>query len=90
MGGALMVTLLAFALTPRAGKKPWAAELFALPIRQDIDKKLIVGGMLFGIGWALAGYCPGPALSSLLTGGMDAIAFIIAMLVGMVVAKKLA
>ncbi len=89
MGGAMMVTLIAFALTPRAGKKPWAAEMFALPTRQDIDKKLVGGGMLFGIGWALAGYCPGPALSSIFTGGMDAAAFVIAMLVGMVVAKKL-
>jgi uncharacterized membrane protein YedE/YeeE len=45
---------------------------------------------LFGIGWALAGYCPGPALSSIFTGGMDTAAFVIAMLVGMVLAKKLA
>jgi uncharacterized membrane protein YedE/YeeE len=88
MSGALMITLLAFALTPRAGKKPWAAEAFALPTRQDIDKKLIAGGVLFGIGWALAGYCPGPALTSMLTGGSDAVTFVVAMLVGMVVAKK--
>jgi uncharacterized protein len=89
VGGALMVTLVAFALTPRAGNKPWATEAFALPTRQDIDKKLIAGGVLFGIGWALAGYCPGPALTSVLTGGIDAIAFVAAMLVGMVAAKKL-
>jgi uncharacterized protein len=90
MGGALMVTLIAFAFTPRTGNKPWAAEAFALPTRQDIDTKLIAGGVLFGIGWALAGYCPGPALTSVLTGGIDAIAFVVAMLVGMVAAKKLA
>jgi uncharacterized membrane protein YedE/YeeE len=88
MGGALMVMIVAFALTPRTGKKPWAAEVFALPTRHDIDKKLIAGGVLFGIGWALAGYCPGPALASVLTSGMDAVAFVGAMLVGMVVAKK--
>jgi uncharacterized protein len=90
MGGALLVTGVAFALTPRAGNKPWAAEMFALPTRQDIDKKLITGGVLFGIGWALAGYCPGPALTSVFTGGLDAVAFVVAMLVGMVAAKKLA
>jgi uncharacterized protein len=88
MGGALMVTLIAFALTPRTGNKPWAAEAFALPTRQDIDTKLIAGGVLFGIGWALAGYCPGPALASVFTGGLDAVAFVAAMLVGMVAAKK--
>jgi uncharacterized protein len=88
MGGALAVTLLAFVLTPRAGKKPWAAQQFALPTRQDIDKKLIIGSVLFGIGWALAGYCPGPALASVFTGGIDAIAFVGAMLGGMFIAKK--
>jgi uncharacterized protein len=89
MGGALLVTFVAFLFTPRAGKKPWAAQVFTLPDRRDIDSRLIAGSLLFGIGWGLAGYCPGPALASVLTGGMDAIAFVVAMLVGMIAAKQL-
>jgi uncharacterized protein len=88
MGGALLVTLLAFTLTPAKGNKPWAANGFSLPTRQDIDAKLVIGALQFGIGWALAGYCPGPALASVFTGGVDAITFVIAMGVGMWVAKR--
>ena len=89
MGGALLVTLIAFAVTPRAGNKPWAAPRFELPTRKDIDGKLLGGAALFGIGWGLVGYCPGPALASLLSGGMDVLVFSAALVVGMVVAKKL-
>jgi uncharacterized protein len=87
MGGAMAVTLIAFAVTPKAGRKPWAASQFALPTRKDVDRNLIVGSLLFGMGWALAGYCPGPALSSILTGGADALTFVAAMAVGMWAAK---
>lgn len=90
MGGALLVTLLAFAISPRAGHTPWAGGRFELPTRKDIDAKLLIGAVLFGIGWGLAGYCPGPALASVITGGLDALAFVVAMLVGMWVAKKYA
>lgn len=91
MGGALMVTLIAFAITPRLtheSGKPWFEEMFHLPTRNDIDGKLVMGGILFGIGWGLAGYCPGPALASLLVGGVDVLAFCTAMLAGMWAAKK--
>jgi uncharacterized protein len=87
MGGALMVTLLAFAITPRRSR-PWASEKFHLPTTKDIDLKLLLGAALFGIGWGLAGYCPGPGLASLLSGGLDALAFVIALLVGMWGAKR--
>jgi uncharacterized protein len=89
MGGALIVTLIAFKISPAQGRKPWAAETFSIPSRRDIDAKLVIGAALFGIGWALAGYCPGPALASVLTGGFDAIAFTGAMLAGMIAAKKI-
>jgi uncharacterized protein len=89
MGGALLVTLLAFAITPRAGNKPWAAARFELPTRKDIDSKLLLGAALFGIGWGLVGYCPGPALASLLSGGVDVLVFTGALAVGMILAKKL-
>ncbi|MDO8458862.1 MAG: YeeE/YedE family protein [Burkholderiaceae bacterium] len=89
MGGAVMVTLVAFAMTPRLGRKPWAAATFELPTRQDIDFKLMAGAALFGIGWGLSGYCPGPALASLLSGGVDVLVFVAAMLVGLLAAKRL-
>lgn len=87
MGGALLVTVVAFRLTPQKQLKPWHADRFELPVRKDIDAPLVVGGVLFGAGWGLAGYCPGPALASVLTGGLDALVFTSAMLAGMVVAK---
>jgi uncharacterized membrane protein YedE/YeeE len=89
MGGALAVTLIGFALTPRsANAKPWFDQVFHIPTKKEIDRKLILGGVLFGIGWGLAGYCPGPALASLLVGGVDVLAFVAAMLGGMWAAKK--
>jgi uncharacterized protein len=87
MGGALCVTLLTFALQPQQAK-PWFDTKFHLPTRKDIDGKLVAGAALFGIGWGLAGYCPGPALASLLVGGADALIFCAAMLAGMWGAKK--
>lgn len=87
MGGALMVTLVAFWVTPRR-MKPLADERFHLPTRTDVDRNLLVGGAMFGIGWALAGYCPGPALASVLTGGSDILFFVAAMVVGMWGAKR--
>jgi len=90
MGGALLVTLVAFAVTPRTGKRPWFAEKFELPTRKDIDIKLMGGAALFGIGWALAGYCPGPALTSVLVGGTDVLIFIAALIIGMWFATRLA
>lgn len=89
MGGALLVTLVAFAVTPRPGRKPWLAESFQLPTRKDIDARLVLGAALFGIGWGLAGYCPGPALASVLTGGLDALVFVAALAAGMWAAVQL-
>ena len=88
MGGALVVTLIGFAITTRAGNKPWAHVKFELPTRKDVDGKLLTGAALFGIGWGLAGYCPGPALASLLSGGVDILVFMAALVVGMWVAKR--
>ena len=87
MGGALLVTLVAFWITPQR-TKPLADEKFHLPTRTDIDRNLLVGATLFGIGWGLAGYCPGPALASVLTGGSDIAYFAAAMVIGMWAAKR--
>lgn len=87
MGGALMVTLIAFAVTPKMDK-PWADAIFHIPKKTEIDFRLVGGAALFGAGWALAGYCPGPVFASLFTGGVDVLIFAVAMLVGMGVAKR--
>ena len=88
MGGALLVTLVAFWLTPQRSK-PLAADTFELPERTDIDIKLLAGAVLFGVGWGLAGYCPGPAFASLLTGSTDVLIFVLAMLGGMWLANRI-
>ena len=93
MGGALLVTLPAFAVTPSTprhpARRPWLATAFQLPTRNDIDTRLVLGAALFGVGWGLAGYCPGPALASVLTGGAAVAVYVAAMLVGMAVARRL-
>ncbi len=92
MGGALLVTLVAFAVTPpnpqHPARKPWVAPAFQLPTRRDIDTRLVLGAALFGVGWGLVGYCPGPALASLLTGSPAVAVFVAAMLAGMALAKR--
>lgn len=88
MGGALLVTLVAFWFTPRRNK-PLAADTFELPERTDIDIKLLAGAALFGVGWGLAGYCPGPAFASLLTGSTDVLIFVLAMVGGMWLANRI-
>lgn len=84
MGGAISVGLLAFRI---AGGRPTSllGEPMRLPTRNDIDKRLIIGSLVFGVGWGLAGFCPGPALVALGTGSLKAIIFVTAMLTGMAV-----
>ena len=64
MGSALLVTVPGFALARRRAR-PWLAERFRLPTRRDIDARLVLGSLLFGVGWGLVGLCPGPALANL-------------------------
>jgi uncharacterized protein len=87
MGGALLVSLIAFG-SVKTNETPWANAKFELPTRRDIDARLVIGAILFGAGWGIAGFCPGPAFASLLTGGADALYFVVAMLAGMLVAKR--
>lgn len=82
MGGAIAVHALLFRLVTRR-RSPLAAEVFQIPRRRDLTPQLVVGAALFGIGWGLGGYCPGPGLVSLPTLGADALAFVAAMMAGM-------
>ena len=87
MGGALIPMALAWRIQKRM-PSPMAAERFALPTARDLDPRLIGGAALFGIGWGIAGYCPGPALANLAHAG-EAIAFVGAMLAGSQLARLL-
>ena len=89
MAGAVVISLLAFSLTPYASVRPWFAPSFVLPRRSGVDGRLVFGAILFGVGWGLSGYCPGPALASLLTGQIDTAIFVLAMLPGMWLARKI-
>jgi uncharacterized membrane protein YedE/YeeE len=84
MGGAILVGLFAFRL---AGKRARAflGGAMHLPQRRDVDNRLVGGSLLFGIGWGLAGFCPGPALVSFASGVDQAAVFVAAMLGGMLV-----
>jgi uncharacterized protein len=84
MGGAILVGFFAFALAGRRGKT-FLGGAMHLPHRRDIDNRLVGGSLLFGIGWGLAGFCPGPALVALASGADKAAIFVAAMLGGMVV-----
>ena len=84
MGGAILVGFFAFALAGRRGKTFLGGALH-LPQRRDIDNRLVLGSLVFGIGWGLAGFCPGPALVSFASGVDKAAIFVAAMLAGMVV-----
>ena len=87
MGGALLVSVPGFAWVRRRGHSVCDDALPAQPATR-IDTRLLIGSALFGIGWGIAGYCPGPALANLAHAG-DAIAFVIAMLAGSQLARLL-
>lgn len=84
MLGAISVSFFAFRIAKKREYSLLGAKI-SLPTMQDIDVKLITGASVFGIGWAIAGYCPGPAIASLLTTSKDAGTFVLAMLVGMAI-----
>jgi uncharacterized membrane protein YedE/YeeE len=88
MAGALLVALPGFAWVRRRGAAA-CGDALHLPTVTRIDARLIGGSLLFGIGWGIAGYCPGPALANLAHGAPDAIAFVLAMLAGSQLARLL-
>lgn len=81
MGGAVLVGLLGFGAATRRGRTLFGQAL-QLPSRRDIDPRLVLGSLAFGVGWGLGGYCPGPALASVTLGGKPLV-FTLAMVGGM-------
>ncbi len=82
MAGAIAVGVIAFRLAARR-QRSWLGEAMRMPTAKHIDRRLVLGSLAFGVGWGLAGFCPGPALVSFATGNSQAIIFVISMLAGM-------
>lgn len=89
MGGGLCVYLPLYhwVIKPRQG--PILAPAFQLPSNTNIDKKLVSGAIVFGMGWGMSGICPGPAITNISGGQTGIILFVIAMLVGMILTNKI-
>lgn len=81
MGGGLAVN---FILTPMIFKqaRPWLADYFRLPAKTEIDRRIVLGGIIFGAGWGLAGYCPGPMITSLSFADSSIVTIVLAYLLG--------
>jgi len=88
MGGALLVTFIGYRYVLKR-PAPLLSDSFKLPTRNDLDLELIGGSALFGVGWGMAGFCPGGALPALGTGVAEVFTFTIALLAGIFVAKSL-
>lgn len=84
MASAVAVGALGFALGSRRTESALGLTM-RMPTARDVDAPLVMGSLTFGIGWGLAGLCPGPALVALATGSREAITFAVAMLVGMAI-----
>jgi len=82
MAGAIAVGLAAFAVARRRTTS-WLGAPLRLPTSRHIDTRLVAGSVLFGIGWGIAGFCPGPALTALGMGEAKAAVFVLAMIAGM-------
>lgn len=82
MASAVAVSALGTILA-RHRDRPLLAPSFQIPSRRDIDGKLIAGSAIFGLGWGLYGYCPGPALAGLTLGARETLGFVVAMVIGM-------
>lgn len=82
MVGAILVGVIAFSLAKKR-RQTFLGDVMQLPTARGIDRRLILGGLTFGVGWGLAGYCPGPAIVSLASGGSKPVLFMAAMVAGM-------
>ena len=82
MGGAIMVGVFAFAVAKKR-TTTFLGGVMRVPTSTHLDKRLVLGSLMFGAGWGLAGFCPGPAMVSMADGQPKALLFVVAMLVGM-------
>ncbi|MFZ4378825.1 MAG: DUF6691 family protein [Polynucleobacter sp.] len=87
MGGAVLVGLAGFYLAGKRSEAFFGGALH-IPTRRDISRPLVIGSFIFGAGWGIAGFCPGPALVALGAGHLKAIAFVIAMFAGMLLCER--
>jgi uncharacterized membrane protein YedE/YeeE len=83
MGGAIGVGVFAFALAKKRSRS-LLGQTFDWPASEQIDRRVVLGSVVFGVGWGLAGFCPGPALVSLAAGQEKALYFVGAMIFGMI------
>lgn len=88
MAAAVATTAVGYKLAFARGR-PLFSTSFQIPTKSDIDGRLMTGAALFGIGWGLVGFCPGPAIASLSIGSLEALIFVIAMLGGMALARTM-
>lgn len=86
MGGAIIPMAIAWRVT--IGRKPVLADAFPAPPEPKLGRNLVLGSTLFGMGWGLAGLCPGPAVASLGYGGAGGLLFVISMIAGMMAAPR--
>lgn len=89
MAGALAVSLPGYAWVRRRGALSACGDPLQMPAATRIDLRLVAGSALFGIGWGIAGYCPGPALANLAHGSVEALAFVAALFAGSQLARRL-
>ena len=88
MGGAILITMPGFCLVQKR-QTPFFEDSFLIPQKTNLDFYLLTGSAIFGIGWGLGGFCPGPVIVSISNGSTGTILFVITMLIGMVLAKLL-
>lgn len=82
LAGAVAFTVIAFRFVLQR-KEPLWGDKFFLPSRTDVDRRLVLGSAMFGVGWGISGYCPGPGITALVLGSWNPVLFVLALIAGM-------